>query len=144
MVISPAASVECTEQIIAGTLLDGSVLMMTLGYDRKRARYRCQKMQCLPGTLSRRMGEGCGPSPVLPETIFRLGVNLCLCHQPRDLIWILGGWQSSGSRRPYVSGPKFPRAETDRQPPIDLPDVAGNVRPALLAGVPPSWCSELC
>ena len=36
-----------------------------------------------------------------------------------------------------VSGAKFPRAETDRQPPIDLSDVAGNVRPALLAGGSP-------
>ena len=36
-----------------------------------------------------------------------------------------------------VSGTKFPRAETDRQLPIDLPDVAGNVRPALLAGDSP-------
>ena len=36
-----------------------------------------------------------------------------------------------------VSGPKFPFPETGRQGPIDLPDVAGNVRPALLAGGSP-------
>ena len=36
-----------------------------------------------------------------------------------------------------ASGPEFPRAETNRQRPIDLPEVAGNVSPAL------SWFSEL-
>ena len=38
-----------------------------------------------------------------------------------------------------ASGPEGPRAELSRQP-IDLPEVAGNVCPA----VPPSWFSELC
>ena len=42
-----------------------------------------------------------------------------------------------------ASGPEGPRAELSRQP-IDLPEVAGNVCPALLAGFPPSWFSELC
>ena len=35
------------------------------------------------------------------------------------------------------TGPEFPHAETDRQRLIDLPDVAGNVRLALLAGGSP-------
>ena len=30
------------------------------------------------------MGEGCGPSPVLPGTVFQLCVQLCLSHQSRD------------------------------------------------------------
>ena len=37
-----------------------------------------------------------------------------------------------------ASGPEFPRAETNRQRPIDLPEVAGNVC------LPPSLYSELC
>ena len=57
-------------------------------------------MECLLGTLSRRIGEGCGLSPVLAGTVFRLCFQLRLCHQPMDLSWALGGWQSSGSRRP--------------------------------------------
>ena len=36
-----------------------------------------------------------------------------------------------------ASGSEFPCAETDRQRPIDLPEVAGNVCPALLAAPPP-------
>ena len=36
-----------------------------------------------------------------------------------------------------ASGPECPRAEPNRQQPIDLPEVAGNVRPALLAGGSP-------
>ena len=74
--------------------------MMTLDYNRERARWGCQKMECLFGTLSCHMGEGCGPSPVLPGTVFRLCFQLRLCHEPMDLSWALGGWQSSGSRRP--------------------------------------------
>ena len=57
-----------------------------------------------------------------------------------DLSWILGGWQSSGSRRPLqetLPDRSFPCAETDRQRPIELLDVAGNVCPALLTDPPP-------
>ena len=36
-----------------------------------------------------------------------------------------------------ASGPECPRAEPNRQRPINLPEVAGNVRPALLAGGSP-------
>ena len=36
-----------------------------------------------------------------------------------------------------ASGSEFPCAETDRQRPIDLPEVAGNVFPVLLAAAPP-------
>ena len=53
------------------------------------------------------MGEGCGPSPVLPAVV-RVEETL------------------AGD----VSGPEFPRAETGRQRPIDLPNITKNVRPA--------------
>ena len=45
-----------------------------------------------------------------------------------------------------ASGSESPCAETDRQRPIDLPEVARNGRPALLAAPPPppSWFDELC
>ena len=44
-----------------------------------------------------------------------------------------------------ASGSESPCAKTDRQKPIDLPEVAGNGCPALLAAPPPppSWFDEL-
>ena len=72
--------------------------------------------------------------------------NRRLYYPPTNLSWVLGGWQSCGSRRPLqgtlpdrsvpvdTSGPECPRAEQNRQQPIDLCEVAGNVRPALPAG----------
>ena len=41
------------------TLLDVSVLMMLLDYDRIRALCGCQMIECFWRTLSRHMGEGC-------------------------------------------------------------------------------------
>ena len=44
-----------------------------------------------------------------------------------------------------ASGRECPGAEQNRQRPIDLSEVAGNVRPMLPAGgPPPGWFSELC
>ena len=45
-----------------------------------------------------------------------------------------------------ASGAEPPYATTDRRRPIDLPEVAGNDGPVLLAGPPPpppSWCDEV-
>ena len=43
------------------------------------------------------------------------------------------------------SGLECPHAKPNRQWPIDLSEVAGNVRPAVAGwGFPPSWFSELC
>ena len=38
-----------------------------------------------------------------------------------------------------ASGWECPRAEQNRQLPIDLSEVSGDVRPVLQAGVPPPW-----
>ena len=71
------------------------------------------------------MGEGCGPSPVLPGTFFRCSFQLHLYYLPTDPSWVLGRWQSCGSMRPL------------RGRPIDLSEVAGDVRPVLPAGGSP-------
>ena len=54
----------------------------------------------------------------------------------------LGSWWVAGVRVEETlagdaSGSEFPCAETDRQGPMDLPEVAGYVGPALLAPPPP-------
>ena len=62
----------------------------------------------------------------------------------------LGSWQVAVMRVDETpagdaSGRECPRAEQNRQRPIDLSEVAGNVRPVLPAGPPPpGWFSELC
>ena len=63
---SPPGFRQCgTRRPWLGTLLDRSVLMMMLEYDRGWAQCGCLKIECLLRTLSRHMGEGCRPSPVL-------------------------------------------------------------------------------
>ena len=124
-------------------------MMTTWNYDRERARSGYQKMECLLGTLCRHMGEGCGPSPV--PTGNCLPVMVTTAPVPPANGPHLGPWRVAVIRVEETpagdaSGSEFPCAETDRQRPIDLPEVVGNVCPALLADPPPppSWFDELC
>ena len=100
-------------------------MMTTWKYDREWARLGYQKMECLLGTLCRRMGEGCGPSLVLPETS-GYGCNYACTAGQRTSVGSLAGGSSSGLKRPTgdASGSESPCAEMDWQRPIDLPEVS--------------------
>ena len=67
------------------------------------------------------MGEGCRPSPVLPETNLRF--QLRLSYLPVDLSWVFGILQSCGSKRPLqgiLSEREYPCATHSRHRPIDI------------------------
>ena len=86
------------------------------------------------------MGEGCGPSPLLPGTFLTVKFPTApglLADGPQ-----LGSWQVAVVRvdkTPAVdaSGWECPRAKQNWQQPIDLSEVAGDVRPELPAGGSP-------
>ena len=101
------------------------------------------------GTLSRHIGEGVRSLPGAAGNC--LPVMFPTAPVPSANGPQLGSWRVAVVRVKETPagdapGPECPRAEPNRQRPIDLPEIAGNVRPALLAGVPPppSWFSELC
>ena len=85
------------------------------------------------------MGEGCGPSPVLPWNLLPVKfptAPVLLADGPQ-----LGSWQVAVVRVDETptgdaSGRECPRAEQNRQRPIDLSEVAGDVRPVLPAFPP--------
>ena len=97
--ISPRASVECTEQIIAEDTTGRLCPHDDLGLRPRTGTIEMSENAVPARNIESPYG---GEVRSLPgAAVFQLGVHLCLCHQPRDLIWILGGWQSSGSRGPY-------------------------------------------
>ena len=70
--------------------------MMILEYDRERAQLRCQKIECLLGTLIRRMGEGCGPSRCYREPSSG-EVSNCTCITcRRTTVGFLAGGSRAG------------------------------------------------
>ena len=129
-----------TEELWLRTFLDGSVLMMILEYDREWAQCGRRKIECLLGTLSRRMGEGCRSLPGATGSLLPVkfpAAPVLLADGPQ-----LGSWQVAVVRvdeTPAGDAPgrKCPRAEQNRQRPIDVSEVTGNVRPVLPAGGSP-------
>ena len=83
------------QRLLLRTLLDVSVLMMFLDYDRIRALCGCRMIECLWRTLSRRMGEGCRPSPVRHRpcefcgTLIRCDMyrHVAHCHLDLAQLW---------------------------------------------------------
>ena len=132
--------------------------MMMLEYDRRWAQCGCLKIECLLRTLSRRMGEGCRPSPVLPGAFFPVkfpAAPVLLADGPQ-----LGSWQVAVVRVDETpvgdtSGRECPHAEQNRQRPSDVSELHGgpgspcggdvnlhrsywkNVRPVVPAGGSP-------
>ena len=124
--------------------------MMMLEYDREWAQCGCRKIECLLRTLSRRMGATGGLLPVkFPAA------PVLLADGPQ-----LGSWQVAVVRVDETpagdaSGRECPRAEQNRQRPIDVselpggpglpcmgemltsPEATGNVRPVVPAGGSP-------
>ena len=140
MVISPGASVECTEQIIAEDTIGRLCPHHDLGLRPRRGTIEMSEnavparnikspygggVRSLPGATGNCFPVRCSPVPV-PSA-----------EGPHLDSWRVAVVRVEETLLGDVSGPKFPRAETDRQPPIDLPDVAANVRPVLLAGGSP-------
>ena len=91
MVISPGASAECTERIIAEDT-PGRVCP----HDDLGLRPRTGTIEMSEGVPARNIKSPYGGGvQSLPGTAGNCFPVMCLCHQPRDLNWILGGWQSS-------------------------------------------------
>ena len=138
--ISPGASAECTERIIAedipGRVCPHDDLGLrprtgTMGMSEDGVPARNIKspygggVRSLPGAAGNCFPVMCSTVPV-PSA-----------EGPQLDSWRVAVVRVEETLAGDVSGPEFPRAETGRQRPIDLPDVAGNVRPALLAGGSP-------
>ena len=80
----------------------------------------------LPGAAGNRLPVMFPTAPVLPA------------NEPQLGSWRVAVVRVEKTPAGDASGPECPRAEQNRQQPIDLSEVAGNVR------LPPGWFSELC
>ena len=140
MVISPGASAECTEQIIAEDTPGWVCPHVDLGLRPQTGTIGMSEdgvparniespygggVRSLPGAAGNCLPVMCSTVPV-PSA-----------KGPQLDSWRVAVVRVEETLAGDASGPEFPRAETGRQRPIDLPGVAGNVRPALLAGSSP-------
>ena len=71
LLIPPGASEECTERIMAEDTPGRECPHDDFGIRPRMGTIGISEDIRRLGTLSRRMGEGCSPSPVLPGTVFR-------------------------------------------------------------------------
>ena len=133
MVISPGASVECTERIIAEDTPERVCPHDDLGLRPRTGTIGTSEdgvparniespygggVQSLPGAAGNCLPVMCSTVPV-PSA-----------KGPQLDSWRVAVVRVEETLAGDASGPEFSRAETGRQRPIDLPDVAGNVRPA--------------
>ena len=140
LVISPGASAECTERIIAEDtpgrvcphddlglrLRTGTIEMSEDGVPTRNIESPYGGgVRSLPGATGNCLPVMCSTVPVPSANGPQLG------SWRVAVVWV------EETHAGDASGPEFPHAETNWQRPIDLPDVAGNVRPALLVGGPP-------
>ena len=122
------------------TLLYGSVLMMILEYDRIAGTIGMSEDRVPTRNIESPYGGGVrslpGATGNLPPVKFPT-TPVLLADRSQ-----LGSWQVAvvwvdETPAGDASGWECPRAEQNRQRPIDLSKVAGNVRPVLPAGGPP-------
>ena len=139
MVISPGASVECTEQIIAEDTTGRLCPHDDLGLRPRTGTIEMSEYAVPARNIESPYGGGVRSLPGAAGNFFPVRcspVPVPSAEGPHLYSWRVAVVRVEETLLEDVSGPKFPRAETDRQPPIDLPDVAGNVRPALAGGSP--------
>ena len=94
---------------------------------------------CLGRMLSRRMGEGSRPSPVLLEVLLRRCFQLCLPRLSMNLSWIHGRLQSFGSMRPLHGDSSDQDSHCDtqnRHRPMDTDNLQNNLVHTVVQGGP--------
>ena len=140
LVIPPGASAECTEQIIAEDTPGRGCPHDDLGLRPRTGTIGMSEDGVPTRNIESPYGGGVRSLPSAT------GNSLPAMHSTTPVSSAngpqLGSWRVAVVRivetlAGDASGPEFPRGETNRQRPIDLPDVAGNVRvpPPPQAGV---------
>ena len=138
MVISPGASAECTERIIAEDTPGQVCPHDDLGLRPRTGTIEMSEDGVPARNIKSPYGGGVRSLPGAAGNCFPVmcsTVPVPSAEGPQLDSWWVAVIQVEETLAGDVSGPEFPRAETGRQRPIDLPDVAGNVRRSPRAGV---------
>ena len=140
LVIPPGASAECTERIIAEDTPGRECPHDDFGLRPRTGTIGMSEDGVPIRNIESPYGGGVQSLPGATGNCFPVmfpSVPVPSANGPQPGSWRVAVVQVEETIAGDASGPEFSRAETNRQRPIDLPKVAGNVRPALLAGSPP-------